>query len=60
MVAIFRNTPAIRAVTTPSRTVPWLTRQTIVSESPACAGTALASTSSAVAEPVPGTEKELS
>ena len=37
-----------------------MTRHTIVSESPACAGTALASSSCAVAEPVPGTWKELS
>jgi len=59
IAVICRNTPAIRAATATSRTVPWLTCQTIVSESPACAGTALASSSCAAAESVPGTEKEL-
>ena len=59
IAATCRSTPPIRTMTTASRTVPWLTRQTIVSESPACAGTALASSSCAVAEPVPGSEKEL-
>ncbi len=48
IVAICRSTPAIRLLTAPSRTVPWLTRQTIVSESPACAGTASASSRCAV------------
>jgi len=59
MVAIRFSTRVILTSTARSRTVPWLTRHTIVSESPACAGTALASSSCAVAEPVPGTWKEL-
>jgi hypothetical protein len=53
------STPLIRAMTAGSRTVPVRTRQTIVSESPDCAGTVRASSCWAVAEPVPGTEKEL-
>ena len=59
IVATWRSTALIRAVTAASRTVPWLTCQTIVSESPAWAGTALASSCCAVVEPVPGSEKEL-
>ena len=59
IVATCRSTAVIRAMTAGSRTVPWLTCQTIVSESPAWAGTALASSCWAVAEPVPGSEKEL-
>jgi hypothetical protein len=42
-----------------SRTVPVPACQTIVSESPDCAGTVLASSCWAVVEPVPGSEKEL-
>src|SRR5512142_282587 len=52
-------TPLIRVATVASRTVPRLTCQTIVSESPAWAGMALASSCWAVVEPVPGSEKEL-
>ena len=59
IVAICFRTPLIRAVTAVSRTVPWLTCQTIVSESPAWAGMARPSSCWAVVEPVPGSEKEL-
>jgi len=45
--------------TAASRTVPWLTCQTIVSESPAWDGMALVSSCWAVVDPVPGSEKEL-
>ena len=47
-------------MTAGSRTVPVPTCQTIVSESPAWAGTVLASSCCAVVEPVPGSENELS
>jgi hypothetical protein len=59
-VVIRFSTPVIRVTTARSRTVPLLTCQTIVSESPACAGAALASSCWAMAEPVPGSENELS
>ena len=59
IVATFLSTWLIRATTAGSRTVPRLTCQTIVSESPAWAGTALASNCCAVVESVPGSEKEL-
>ena len=59
IVAICFRTLFIRVVTVVSRTVPRLTCQTIVSESPAWAGMALASSCWAVVEPVPGSEKEL-
>ena len=59
IAAICSKTPLIRAATAASRTVPWLTCQTIVSESPAWAGMALVSSCWAVVDPVPGSEKEL-
>ena len=41
-------------------TLPWLTRQTIWSESPAWAGADRSSSSWALPEPVPGSVNELS
>jgi hypothetical protein len=59
IVEICRSTALSLVMTAGSRTVPLLTCQTIVSESPAWAGTVLASSCWAVVEPVPGSETEL-